>query len=403
MAQYNKLLDENRLAQLWALIKGKFVQAETGKGLSTNDFTTDEKNKLSNIEAGANENIIEGIAVNNVDIAPVNKRVNLTVPTKVSDLTNDEKFQTDTEVASAIKNSGYQANVIETVKVNGSILDVDSKKSVNVIVPTDNSVLANGAGYQTASDVSSALTNSGYQANVIETVKVNNVALTPSSKAVNITVPTKVSDLTNDKKFQTDTQVASAIKGSGYQANVIETVKVNNVALTPSSKAVNITVPTKVSDLTNDKKFQTDTQVASAIKGSGYQANVIETVKVNNVALVPSSKTVNITVPTDNSALTNGAGYQTAKNVTDAINEAIGGLTGISFEIVETLPTQGKTGVIYLIAHSHGTKDNYDEYIWLEKSKSYEKIGNTDVDLSNYVTKNDITIMTEQELAAICV
>ena len=295
MATYNKLLDENRLAQLWALIKGKFVQAETGKGLSTNDFTTDEKNKLSNIEAGANENIIEGIAVNNVDITPVNKRVNLSVPTKVSDLTNDKKFQTNTEVASAIKNSGYQANVIETVKVNGSILDVDSKKSVNVIVPTDNSALANGAGYQTASDVSSALIN------------------------------------------------------------------------------------------------------------SGYQANVIETIKVNNVALTPTSKTVNITVPTDNSALTNGAGYQTAKNVTDAINEAIGGLTGISFEIVETLPTQGKTGVIYLIAHSHGTKDNYDEYIWLEKSKSYEKIGNTDVDLSNYVTKNDITIMTEQELAAICV
>ena len=295
MATYNKLLDENRLAQLWALIKGKFVQAETGKGLSTNDFTTDEKNKLSNIEAGANENIIEGIAVNNVDMTPVNKRVNLVVPTKVSDLTNDKKFQTDAEVASAIKGSGYQANVIETVKVNGSILDVDSKKSVNVIVPTDNSVLANGAGYQTASDVSSALIN------------------------------------------------------------------------------------------------------------SGYQANVIETIKVNNVALTPTSKTVNITVPTDNSALTNGAGYQTAKNVTDAINEAIGGLTGISFEIVETLPTQGKTGVIYLIAHSHGTKDNYDEYIWLEKSKSYEKIGNTDVDLSNYVTKNDITIMTEQELAAICV
>lgn len=295
MADYNKLLDENRLAQLWALIKGKFVQAETGKGLSTNDFTTDEKNKLSNIEAGANENIIEGIAVNNVDITPVNKRVNLVVPTKVSDLTNDEKFQTDAEVASAIAGSGYQANVIETVKVNGSILDVDSKKSVNVIVPTDNSVLTNGAGYQTASDVSSALTN------------------------------------------------------------------------------------------------------------SGYQANVIETVKVNNVALVPSSKTVNITVPTDNSVLTNGAGYQTAKDVTDAINEAIGGLTGISFEVVETLPTRGKTGVIYLVAHSHGAGDNYDEYVWLEKSESYEKIGNTDVDLSNYVTKNDITIMTEQELADICV
>ena len=349
MADYNKLLDENRLAQLWALIKGKFVQAETGKGLSTNDFTTDEKNKLSNIEAGANENIIEGIAVNNVDMAPVNKRVNIVVPTKVSDLTNDEKFQTDTEVASAIAGSGYQANVIETVKVNGSILDVDSKKSVNVIVPTDNSVLTNGAGYQTASDVSNALTNSGYQANVIETVKVNNVALTPSSKAVNITVPTDNKILKN---------------GAGYQ---------------------------------------TAKDVSNALTNSGYQANVIETVKVNNVALTPSSKAVNITVPTDNSVLTNGAGYQTAKDVTDAINEAIGGLTGISFEVVTTLPTRGKTGVIYLIAHSHGAGDNYDEYVWLEKSESYEKIGNTDVDLSNYVTKNDITIMTEQELAAICV
>ena len=143
--------------------------------------------------------------------------------------------------------------------------------------------------------------------------------------------------------------------------------------------------------------------MSSALTNSGYQANVIETVKVNNVALVPSSKTVNITVPTDNSVLTNGAGYQTAKDVTNAINEAIGGLTGISFEVVETLPTRGKTGVIYLVAHSHGAGDNYDEYVWLEKSESYEKIGNTDVDLSNYVTKNDITIMTEQELADICV
>lgn len=49
----------------------------------------------------------------------------------------------------------------------------------------------------------------------------------------------------------------SAHAPSGAQANVIETVKVNGTALTPSSKAVNITVPTKVSDLTNDSGFKT--------------------------------------------------------------------------------------------------------------------------------------------------
>ena len=41
------------------------------------------------------------------------------------------------------------------------------------------------------------------------------------------------------------------------EANVIETVKVNGEALTPTSKAVNITVPTKVSDLENDEGFST--------------------------------------------------------------------------------------------------------------------------------------------------
>lgn len=43
----------------------------------------------------------------------------------------------------------------------------------------------------------------------------------------------------------------------GAEVNVIEEVKVNNTALTPSSKSVNITVPTKTSDLTNDSNFIT--------------------------------------------------------------------------------------------------------------------------------------------------
>lgn len=44
---------------------------------------------------------------------------------------------------------------------------------------------------------------------------------------------------------------------SNAQANVIETVKVNGTALTPSSKAVDVTVPTKVSQLTNDAGYKT--------------------------------------------------------------------------------------------------------------------------------------------------
>lgn len=49
----------------------------------------------------------------------------------------------------------------------------------------------------------------------------------------------------------------SAHAPSNAQANVIESVKVNGTALTPSSKAVNVAVPTKVSQLTNDSGYKT--------------------------------------------------------------------------------------------------------------------------------------------------
>ena len=51
-----------------------------------------------------------------------------------------------------------------------------------------------------------------------------------------------------------------ALEDVGAQANVIESIKVNGTAQAISSKSVNITVPTKVGDLTNDQKFQTETQ-----------------------------------------------------------------------------------------------------------------------------------------------
>jgi len=47
-------LDEAGLARVWTKIKAAFVAKETGKGLSANDYTTAEKNKLAGIAAGAN-------------------------------------------------------------------------------------------------------------------------------------------------------------------------------------------------------------------------------------------------------------------------------------------------------------------------------------------------------------
>lgn len=88
----------------------------------------------------------------------------------------------------------------------------------------------------------------------------NTISVDTSVIAQQSDLPTKVSDLTNDSGYITgitgsDVTTAlgytpyNATNPNGYQANVIETVKVNNTALTPSGKAVNVTVPTQASDI----------------------------------------------------------------------------------------------------------------------------------------------------------
>lgn len=146
---------------------------------------------------------------------------------------------------------------------------------------------------------------------------------------------------------------------SGAQVNVIESVKVNGTKLTLSSKAVDVTVPTKTSQLTNDSGYQSATSVESIITAKGYQ---------------------------------------TQSQVQSLINSAVGNITSIRYEKVTSLPATGSNGVIYLVAHSHGTQDIYDEYIWLSETKTYEKIGNTDIDLSAYVKKSELTAITTNDL-----
>ena len=72
-----KYLDVNGLTTLWDKIKSKFVAKESGKGLSSNDYTSTEKTKLEGIKAGAEVNVINAIKVNNTALTPSEKTVNI--------------------------------------------------------------------------------------------------------------------------------------------------------------------------------------------------------------------------------------------------------------------------------------------------------------------------------------
>ena len=204
----------------------------------------------------------------------------------------------------------------------------------------------------------------------------------------------KVDEVSGKGLSSNDLTNALVTKINQAEANVIAKIKVNNSEVAPdSSKTVSITVPTDNSQLANGAGYQTAANVSAAIP--------IKSIKVNGSALTPDSgKAVSITVPTSNSQLSNGAGYQTASDVSAAIASALSGVTSISYQTVTTLPATGAAGVIYLVAHSHGDKDSYDEYLWL--GSAYEKIGNTDINLSGYVKTTDLSAISNAQIDTIC-
>lgn len=83
------------------------------------------------------------------------------------------------------------------------------------------------------------------------------------------------------------------------------------------------------------------------------------------------------------------------------VDSAIGGITGIDFQVVTTLPSTGVKGTIYLVSNSGSGTNVYDEYIYV--SNAWEKIGTTDVDLSGYVQASEMSTITSAEIDQICV
>ena len=65
------------------------------------------------------------------------------------------------------------------------------------------------------------------------------------------------------------------------------------------------------------------------------------------------------------------------------------------------LPSTGGTGVIYLVPKTTSGEENvYTEYIYI--NTSWEKIGDTAVDLSAYMKKTDAVAITNPEIDSAC-
>lgn len=143
-------LDNNGLLYFWTKLKGLFVQKDGNKVLSDNNYTTAEKEKL----AGLN---------------------NYTLPTASADTLGGVKVGAGLEINSGVLSAtgGGTADSVDWSNVQNKpstvlgygITDakIESKTvtigSNSVTVPTNNNELTNGAGYQNASQVQSAITS----------------------------------------------------------------------------------------------------------------------------------------------------------------------------------------------------------------------------------------------------
>ena len=170
------------------------------------------------------------------------------------------------------------------------------------------------------------------------------------------------------------------IVNQGGEPNTINTVKVNGSALTPDSdKAVDVVVPTKTSDLTNDgdgtSNFATEAYVAS-------NGGKIDKIKVNGEEQAISNKEVDITVPT-------------AQDIDDAIDAKVAGAYKFKGSVAnaEALPTTGNTeGDIYNV------EDTGANYAW--NGTEWDSLGGS-FDSSGLWAKSELVAMTTEEVNAI--
>ena len=150
-----------------------------------------------------------------------------------------------------------------------------------------------------------------------------------------------------------------------------------------------------------------------ALENVGAQANKIESIKVNGAAqAIGSDKSVNISVPTKTSQLNNDSTFQTSAQVVEAINTAISKSGHASFQKVDAVPKvdAAQENILYLVMNA-ATK-HYDIYAKISGSSgSYtmELLDDTTVDLSGKVDKvpgkglstNDYTTAEKNKLAGI--
>lgn len=344
-----KLIDIDLLSYFKSkldLLFANKVDKETGKGLSSNDYTSTEKTKLAGIASGAQVNVLEGIQVAGTSISPTNKIANIPAATQsaAGAMSGNDKKKLD-GVA-----TGAQVNVIESVKKNGSALTITGK-AVDISVPTKTSDITNDSGYITIDDVPEGAVGS-------ET--------TPAMDGT-AAVGTETAFARGDHVHPHDTTKVDKVSGKGLSTNDYTTAEKNKLAGIAAGAQVNV-----VTDASSSGSGASQTMIVS--KGATNYTTYTKTALDTALGAKANASSVYTKTEIDQK-LVGGMNYKGTK------------------ETVAALPSTGNAqGDVWHVNADGG------EYAW--SGSAWEELGSA-VDLSGYVEDDDLGFATTAEIDAI--
>ena len=277
------------------------VDKEEGKGLSENDFTDVDKSKLDGIEDGAQVNVIEVVKQNGVAIPVIDKAVDVSVPTTTSSLTNDsgyitnevadlvnyyDKDETDTLIATEAETRdaadldlqgqidaiSSASDVVDVVGTYAELQNYDtSKLSDNDIIKVLTDETHDDAiSYYRWNDTTNAFTYIGSQG-PFYTKSETDATFVPQTRTINgkglnsdvVLTASDVNALPASTVIPTVNDATLTIQKNG---TTVTTFTANSA----QNATADISVPTKVSDLTNDLNFVEETDLADVAFSGAY-------------------------------------------------------------------------------------------------------------------------------------
>ena len=163
------------------------------------------------------------------------------------------------------------------------------------------------------------------------------------------------------ERYVKDTDIATSEKAGIAKINLAYGININNQALTIL----------KASD--------------NEVKGKG---NLYRPIVPANLDLAVKTGVTTNTIELSEDEKANAKAWLGYAEPTD-IMQAIASIPQFNLTIVDELPETGAKMTLYLVPKDGEAPDVYNEYIWIEQTSSYEHLGTTAVDLTDYVKNTD--------------